>query len=161
MEPARHWIAVASAEHVALGQQFGILQVCHGKAAALRRIAPGDRVIAYSPTARFRGTDRLQAFTAIGTVRAGLPYQGDMAAGFRPWRRDMDWLPSRAAPIRPLLDGLVFARGGGNWGYRFRFGLFAIDEEDAERIATAMRPGGSGSGRGQPSLAMEPTLPGL
>lgn len=163
MGPVRHWITVASAEHVMLGRQIGILQVCHGKAAALRRIAPGDRVIAYSPTERFGGKDRLQAFTAIGTVREGRPYQAEMNAGFRPWRRDMDWFPSRTAPIRPLLDRLAFASGGGNWGYRFRFGLFAIDEDDADLIATAMRQGVSGPAQVsvQPSLAREPGLSGI
>jgi hypothetical protein len=69
----RHWIAVASAEHVANGIALGIMQVCHGKGGPLRRVRPGDRVIYYSPTGTFRGTDRLQCFTAYGIVRAGDP----------------------------------------------------------------------------------------
>lgn len=55
----RHWIAVASAEHVALGQTLGIMQTCHGKAAPLRRLSPGDRVFYYSPTLSAGGKDRL------------------------------------------------------------------------------------------------------
>ena len=44
-----HWIAVASAEHVRRGKREGFMQVSHGKAAPLKRIRPGDRVVYYSP----------------------------------------------------------------------------------------------------------------
>lgn len=141
----RHWIAVASAEHVALGRSCGIMQVCHGKAAPLRRITPGDQVIYYSPVSRFGGKDRLQAFTAIGTVINAMPYQVEMAAGFRPWRRVVQWHAASAAPIRPLLGRLAFTGNGANWGYLLRFGLFGITGEDAALIATAMRADGTGS----------------
>uniref|UniRef100_UPI0013D732E9 EVE domain-containing protein n=1 Tax=Klebsiella pneumoniae TaxID=573 RepID=UPI0013D732E9 len=66
-----YWIAVASVEHVRRGRAEGFMQVCHGKAGPLRRVRPGDRVAYYSPTATFAAKDRLQAFTAIGTVRPG------------------------------------------------------------------------------------------
>ena len=46
-------------------------QVSHGKSAPLRRIAPGDRVVFYSPTDAFRGKDKLQSLTAIGVVKEG------------------------------------------------------------------------------------------
>ena len=72
------WIAVASAEHVRIGRARGFMQVCHGKAAPLRRLSPGDGVAYYSPTETFGGKDRLQAFTAIGVVAPGAPYQADM-----------------------------------------------------------------------------------
>lgn len=49
---SRNWVAVASAEHVRIGRAAGFMQVCHGKAAPLRRIKPGDRVAYYSPFAR-------------------------------------------------------------------------------------------------------------
>jgi hypothetical protein len=141
----RHWIAVASAEHVALGRSLGIMQVCHGKAAPLRRITPGDQVIYYSPVSRLGGKNRLQAFTAIGTVIDAMPYQVEMAAGFRPWRRDVQWHTAHAASIRPLLGRLAFTGDGTNWGYRFRFGLFEINGEDAALIATAMMTDVTGS----------------
>jgi len=66
---SKNWIAVASAEHVRLGRSQGFMQVSHGKAAPLRRIRSGDRVVFYSPTEAFRGKDRLRAFTAIGIVK--------------------------------------------------------------------------------------------
>ncbi len=132
------WIAVASAEHVRIGREAGFMQVCHGKAAPLRRIRPGDRVIYYSPTATFGAKDRLQALTAIGVARDDAPYQVEMGGGFRPFRRDVDWRPADEIPIRPLLGRLSFAQVGNNWGYQLRFGLFGIDNADADLIEQAM-----------------------
>lgn len=134
----RHWIAVASAEHVRIGRRQGFMQVCHGKAAPLRRISPGDAVTYYSPTQSFGGTERLQAFTAIGIVEPGAPYQLDMGDGFRPFRKDVSWREATEAPIHPLLGRLSFSRGNTNWGYQFRFGLFEIPQEDLLLIADAM-----------------------
>jgi hypothetical protein len=134
----RNWIAVASAEHVARGRAAGFMQVCHGKAAPLRRIRPGDRVVYYSPTGRFGGRDRLRAFTALGVVRSGEPYAAERGDGFRPFRHDVAWLTARAAPIGPLLPALDFATGTASWGARLRFGLLEIGDRDLERIAAAM-----------------------
>ncbi|MDO4795776.1 MAG: EVE domain-containing protein [Brachymonas sp.] len=64
----RYWIAVASADHVALGVADGFMQVCHGKAAPLRRLHPGDGAIDYSPTQSFGSKTPLQAFTALSEV---------------------------------------------------------------------------------------------
>ncbi len=135
-----HWIAVASAEHVRRGRADGFMQVCHGKAGPLQRIKPGDGVIYYSPTITFGGADRLQAFTAIGTVRNGEPYRSDTGSGFVPSRRNIDWHDSIEAPIRPLLDALDFTAGKPNWGYQLRYGLFGISAHDFEIIADAMAP---------------------
>ncbi|MBX4930076.1 hypothetical protein ABID08_003658 [Rhizobium binae] len=135
---SRSWIAVASANHVRTGREAGFMQVCHGKAAPLRRSAPGDRIIYYSPTETFGGTDRLQAFTAIGIVKAADAYQVEVSADFRPWRRDVAWWPAMETPIRPLLDRLSFTSGRPGWGYQLRFGLFEIGNNDAELIAEAM-----------------------
>jgi hypothetical protein len=135
---SRNWIAVAAAEHVRRGREAGFMQVCHGKASPLRRIEPGDRVVYYSPTIAFRGKEKLQAFTALGVVKAGKPYQHDMGGGFCPFRRDVTWLAARDAPIAPLLDALEFTSGVRNWGYRFRTRLFSISDHDLRLIAVAM-----------------------
>ena len=134
----KNWVAVASAEHVRLGRGQGFMQVCHGKAGPLRRISPGDGIVYYSPTNSFGGTDRLQAFTALGTVKPGAPYQVETGGGFRPFRRDVAWREAVEAPIHPLLDRLSFSRGNKNWGYRLRFGLFEIPQEDLLLIGEAM-----------------------
>jgi EVE domain len=133
-----HWIAVASAGHVRIGHAAGFMQVCHGKGAPLKRIKPGDHVVYYSPVETFKENDRLQAFTAIGTVRTDEPYQADMDGGFHPFRHDVTWIEAQGAPIRPLLDRLEFTRGRSNWGYAFRFGLLPVSAYDFELIAQAM-----------------------
>jgi EVE domain len=133
------WIAVASAEHVRIGRAQGFMQVCHGKAAPLRRLAPGDRVAYYSPTESFGGKDRLQAFTAIGVVAPGSPYPAEMRDGVCAFRREVRWSEAIETPIRPLLGSLSFARDNRGWGYQLRFGLFQIDDEDMRIIASAMQ----------------------
>ena len=138
---SKYWIAVASADHARRGRASGIMQVCHGKGAPLRRVKPGDGVVYYSPTVAFRGKDRLQAFTTIGRVKDGEPYQADMGGGFVPHRRDVDYRAADEAPIAPLLDDLEFTRGKRNWGYAFRFGLLEISKADFETIAAAMGAG--------------------
>jgi hypothetical protein len=130
----RNWVAVASAEHVRVGRSKGFMQVCHGKAAPLRRIQPGDGVVYYSPTSVFRSKDRLQSFTAIGVVRDGSPYQAEME-GFSPLRRDIDWRKAEEVPIKPLLGRLQFTTAKPNWGSQLRFGLFEIS--DMATIAAA------------------------
>lgn len=134
----KNWVAIASADHVRRGSAEGFMQVCHGKASPLRRIAPGDRVAYYSPTVTFRGKDKCQSFTRLGIVRAREPYQADINGGFAPYRRDVDWLETEDAPIAPLLDKLEFTAGKANWGYQLRFGLFAISDHDIALIAKAM-----------------------
>ena len=110
----KNWIAVACADHVQRGRIGGFMQVCHGKAGPLRRIKPDDRIVYYSPTQEFGAKIKLQAFTAIGIVKAGEPYAFDM------------------------LDRLEFSANQRNWGYQFRFGLFEISTHDMDVIKMAM-----------------------
>jgi len=134
----RYWLAVASAKHVRIGRAGGFMQVNHGKAAPLRRIAPGDGVVYYSPSTIQGEKDGLQSFTAIGRVRNGEPYQGEMGGGFQPFRRDVDWIEAQEAPVAPLLDKLDLTAGKSNWGYQLRFGLIELSEADFGRIGQAM-----------------------
>ena len=138
MAETKNWIAVASADHVALGRAGGYMQVGHGKRAPLVRIRPGDRVVYYSPAQQLGAREPLQAFTAIGVVRDGEPYAFDMGNGFVPFRRDVDFAAARPAPIRPLLDALQFAQPRANWGAKFRYGLFSVGDDDLRTIAAAM-----------------------
>jgi hypothetical protein len=132
------WVAVASAEHVAIGRAQGFMQVGHGKGAPLKRLHAGDRVVYYSPVRVFGTKEQCQAFTAVGVVRDERVYQGDMGQGFHPFRKDVDWLPACEASIRPLLDVLSFTQGKANWGYAFRFGLLKVTEADMDVIIQAM-----------------------
>jgi hypothetical protein len=134
----RNWLVVASAEHVRIGRAKGFMQVCHGKAAPLRRLRPDDWVIYYSPSTAFRGKDRLQSLAAIGRVAGGDPYTFDMGNGFIPWRRDVRWLTALEKPIAPLLERLDFTADRQHWGYQLRYGLIEIGERDRRIIADAM-----------------------
>ncbi len=124
----RNWIAVASAQHARRGcaqPGAGYMQVCHGKAAPLRRVQAGDRVA-------------LQAFVSIGVVLPGEPYAFDMSGGFVPFRKNVAYVPANEAPIAPLLDAFEFVDDRQRWGSQFRFGLFAISDHDMGLIARAM-----------------------
>src|SRR5258708_25649274 len=126
----QNWIAVASAEHVRRGRAAGFMQVCHGKAAPLRRIQPHDRVACYSPTLEFRGRDKCQAFTALGIVCDRQPYRGAAQGDFSPYRRDVPGLETPEAQIPLLLDALDLAPARPNGADLFRFGLFRTSEHD-------------------------------
>jgi hypothetical protein len=80
----------------------------------------------------------LQAFTAIGQVADDEPYQAEMSPDFLPWRRNVDFLDCAETPIRPLIDDLDFIEDKSRWGYKFRFGVFKIDDHDLEVIRSAM-----------------------
>src|SRR3954454_20079287 len=134
---SRNWIAVASADHVRRGLAGGFMQVCHGKAAPLRLLKPGDRVAYYSPVERFGGSDRLQAFTAIGFVADDIVVQVDVGGGFHPFRRTVTWARGYTAPVRPLLNHPEFALSGPGWGARLRYGLLEIDPASMDAIAAA------------------------
>ena len=138
MSTRRYWIGVAAANHIARGKAGGFMQVNHGKEAPLKRLQPGDVIAYYSPVREFGGKDSLKAFTALGLVKPGAPYQGDMGGGFVPFRRDVDWLDAQEAAIAPLLQSLSFTKGQSHWGYKFRFGLFEISKDDMALIAGAM-----------------------
>jgi hypothetical protein len=134
----RYWIGVASRDHVLKGVDGGFCQLCHGKAAPMRRMSPGDGIVYYSPRTEIRGGDAVQAFTAIGRIRDGAAYPCDMGDGFVPMRRDVSFCPAHDAPIRPLIERLTFIRNKKSWGYVMRFGVIEIPAEDFETIATAM-----------------------
>jgi hypothetical protein len=141
LRPSKSWIAVASADHVAIGRAQGFCQVNHGKSAPLKRARPGDRLIYYAPVRTYGGKDRLQAFVAHGVIAEGEVYQGVMGGGFTPFRRDVIWDDVQEAPIAPLLAVLSFTAGRANWGQPFRWGFFEIPEADARIIAAAMGGG--------------------
>lgn len=135
----RYWIGVVSASHVQRGVRGGFAQLCHGQAAPLRRMRPGDWLIYYSPRTDMGSGEPLQAFTAIGRVADDRVYEYAMSSTFVPYRRNIDYAACRSARIADLLDRLRFTRGVKNWGYSFRTGHFEIDREDFLTIAEAMQ----------------------
>lgn len=134
----KYWIGVASRDHVNCGVSGGFAQVCHGKGAPLKKMAPGDWLIYYSPVITFGEKKSCQAFTAIGQVKEGEPYQFQMMPDFVPFRRDINFVSSKETPIAPLLAELSFIKDKARWGFPFRRGLFAISESDFKLIASKM-----------------------
>lgn len=135
----KSWIGVASFNHVERGMAGGFAQLCHGKGAPLRRMAPGDWLIYYSPKEEFGGARACRAFTAIGQINERPVYAHDMGGGFIPFRRDVTFAPAQRAPIAPLLSQLRFVREHRSWGLLLRRGHFEIALEDAATIAAAMQ----------------------
>jgi predicted RNA-binding protein len=138
---ARYWIGVVSKNHVARGVEGGFAQLGHGKRAPLARMKAGDWLIYYSPKIEMDGDEPCQAFTAIGVVKSGKTYEGNMGCGFVPNRLDVDYKKCVDAAIRPLIEKLAFIEDRKRWGYKFRFGHFEIGEADFLLIAGEMGVG--------------------
>jgi hypothetical protein len=71
----------------------------------------------YSSKTSLKGGEPLQAFTAVGRVADQEPYQAEMAPGFVPWRRDMEFVACTETSIRPLVDALSFIKDKQRRGY--------------------------------------------
>ena len=134
----RYWVNTVSRSHVQSGVDGGFTQADHGKNSRLKRLSKGDSIVFYSPRTEFNAGEALQRFTAIGEVIDDSPYQAEVSAEFRPWRRRMKFLSLEEAPIRPLIEQLEFIRNKKSWGFTFRRGFFEIGESDFRTIARAM-----------------------
>ncbi|MCV7226225.1 EVE domain-containing protein [Mycolicibacterium komossense] len=133
-----NWINTVSREHVRRAVEGGFTQADHGKPDRLRRMGSGDRIAFYSPKTDYPDGDPLQAFTAIGRLVGDEVYQVEISADFRPYRRNVEFLDCAETPIKPLIDHLGFIEDKKRWGFRFRFGLFQVNDHDFEVIAAAM-----------------------
>jgi len=137
----RYWLGVVSQAHVERGVAGGFAQLCHGKAAPLRRMRAGDWLVYYSPTERMGGGARLQAFTAVGQLVDDRVYAFDLGGGFVPSRRDVRYAPVVApVPIAALAGRLhLTARPG--WGMALRRGHLELDAHDFALVSTALTEG--------------------
>ena len=120
-----YWVGVACADHVRRGRGGGFMQLSHGKAAPLKRVKPGDRIVYYSPTVTLGGKDKLQAFTAIGTVKDREPYVFDMGKGFMPYRRDVAWAKAEETPHSSAARPIRIHRRQGELGLPVAFRTFS------------------------------------
>jgi hypothetical protein len=133
-----YWVGIASHDHVQGAVEGGFCQLGHGKEAPVRRLKVGDFIVYYSPRESMGSGAVLQAFTAAGRILDEVPYIAEQSACFHPYRRNVKFLKSKPAPIRPLLHELTFTQGAENWGLAFRRAAFQITEGDFTRIAEAM-----------------------
>jgi hypothetical protein len=145
----RFWLAVASREHVLWAVSGGFCQMCHGKAAPLRRMSAGDGIAYYSSRERMNEPKPCQRFTAIGQIVGGDIDQAPTNEDFCPSRRPACYLPCEEAPILPLIAALSFICDKKRWGFPFRFGLLEVSRSDFQHIANAMHA---------PNIMHAPTL---
>ena len=80
--------------------------------------------------------DGFQSFTAIGRVPSAEIIQFDMGNGFRPFRREVEFLPYRPVPVDEVKRYLDLTRAP-NWGFTLRRELLRISERDFEIIKRA------------------------
>ena len=137
--PKSYWIVVASKDHAAYGVENSIIQANHGKRMTLDRMKPGDEIAIYSPRETSGTPGRLRAFTALGRVADDKVLQADMGAGFKPFRRRVEYSQVRDAPIQPLPVRLNFIRNKNSYGAILRFGVVKIPEPDFQVIRTALK----------------------
>jgi hypothetical protein len=130
------WLGVVARAHVRRGLAGGFAQLCHGKAAPLRRMRRGDWLVYYSPTIEMGGAP-LRAFTAIGQVEDDEVFAHDMGGGFVPFRRRVRYAPASEAPIAALQDRLELCARP-SWGIALRRGHLPLAAVDLAIIAAAM-----------------------
>ncbi|MDF2444669.1 MAG: hypothetical protein JWR01_2872 [Subtercola sp.] len=135
------WINTVSLDHVLSAVEQGFTQADHGANTRLRRLAPGDGMIFYSPRTELRGGDPVQQFTAIAEVTGDEPYQVIVSEEFRPWRLAVRFRTCTPVEAKPLVGELSFIADPARWGYPFRRGLFEVPEDDFETIALALAAG--------------------
>jgi hypothetical protein len=102
-------------------------------------MAPGDVLVYYSPRATLGDGTPLRAFTAIGVVDDGEPWQAD-EGGSRAWRRRVVY--DRGAVEVPLDDlrHRLELTAAPHWGHRLRRGLVPLSDHDAVVVRSAMTP---------------------
>lgn len=135
----KFWIGTVSREHGLNAVKEGIVQVCHGKQAPLKRMQAGDWFAYYSPKEGMRSGDTVQRFVSIGRIVTGDVYQVEQFPGFKPFRIDVDFMQCEEAPIKPLIESLDFIKNKQNWGMAFRFGCLEASKKDFIEIAQAMK----------------------
>jgi hypothetical protein len=133
---SRAWLGVVSREHVRRGVAGGFAQVCHGKAAPLKRMRRGDTLIYYSPSEVMNGAP-LKAFTAIGEVSDDTVFEFDMGDGFVPYRRRVHYHSAAEVPLETVRDELNLCQPA-NWGIALRRGLLSLTDQDLHTIAREM-----------------------
>lgn len=139
MSNKKYWIATISKDHVLKGQEWEIMQVCHGKKAPLQRINQGDLILFYSPKQKRDDKTPLQLFTAIAVATDDDVYQVKQFENFEPFRRKVEFLNCEETAIRPLINELDFIKDKQRWGFPFRYGLLEISEKDFRFISARMK----------------------
>jgi hypothetical protein len=136
-KPARAWLGVVSHAHVQRGVAGQFAQLCHGKAAPLRKMQPEDWLVYYSPSWEMGGAP-LKAFTAIGQVVDNEVFEFDMGGGFVPYRRRVKYVRGVREVALSSLQSQLSLCARPNWGMALRRGHLPLEASDFVLIARAM-----------------------
>lgn len=134
----QYWIAVVAQDRAERARAGGYAELNHGRAGILELLRTADGFITYSPRTFDPKGEPLQAFTTLGYVKDGALYRAELDDGTPAFRLPIEYVPTRPAPIRTMLDDLTFIRNRQHWGAAFRFGALRINALDFARIAAAM-----------------------
>lgn len=135
----KYWINTISKDHVMVGKQEGFVQAGHGKDAPVKKLQQGDRMIFYSPKTSLQDGKPVRAFTAIAKIKDDNIYRVVVNENFQPYRRNAEYENCREVPIKPLIEQLDFITNKKHWGFKFRSGLFEINQHDFELIYGLMK----------------------
>jgi predicted RNA-binding protein len=135
----KYWINTVSRDHVMIGKQGGFVQAGHGKKTTLTKLQPDDYIVFYSPRSSLENGKLVQAFTAVAKIKDHDVYQAVVNDDFQPYRRNANYENCQEVPIKPLIEQLEFITNKQHWGFRFRLGLFEINQHDFDLIYELMK----------------------
>lgn len=133
-----YWIGVASVDHIELGVEGGFCQLCHGKSAPLNNMKAGDWLIYYAPKQSLKSKEPCQKFVALGQVLPGDTYSVEMAPGFIPFRKNIDFLNnSKPVSLQAVSEFPLWQE----YRSRLRVGHFQIPKDLFDFITSGMKEG--------------------
>ena len=135
----KYWINTISKDHVMVGKEAGFVQAGHGKKAPVEKLQAGDYMIFYSPKTSLENGKSVQAFTAVAKIKERDVYRVIINENFQPYRKDAEYEDCQEVPIKPLIEQLEFITNKKHWGFKFRSGLFEINQHDFELIYELMK----------------------
>ena len=135
----KYWINTISKDHVMVGKEAGFVQAGHGKKAPVEKLQAGDYMIFYSPKTSLENGKPVQAFTAVAKIKERDVYRVIINENFQPYRKDAEYEDCQEVPIKPLIEQLEFITNKKYWGFKFRSGLFEINQHDFELIYELMK----------------------
>lgn len=133
----KYWINVVPKERVVKAVEESIMEF-EGIDAHVNTIEKDDWVIFYSPREDVAGTIKLQAFSAIGQIADDTMFLVEDVPGVQVYKRKVNYLKVKEAPLIPLIQNLSCIRNKKHWGTVFKMDLFQISKEDFELIAKTM-----------------------
>ncbi|MDO8497409.1 MAG: EVE domain-containing protein [bacterium] len=133
----KYWINVLQKEKVVKAVGEGIMEF-PGIDARVNTMEKDDWVIFYSPREDMAGTIKLQTFSAIGQIADDTMFLVENSPGVQAYRRKVNYLKVKEAPLIPLIQHLSCIRNKKHWGVVFKMDLIQISKEDFELISKAM-----------------------